>query len=113
MAAMTTALTEFADQGNSRNYTYGSHTVGKPSMVLQRRSVPSGNQVVAEDQISVLQGTVDGDGNNLPQRVMMTVTVRRPITGAAADVTTALTTLRDIVAGDEFANTIDSQEWLK
>lgn len=112
MAAMTTALTEFSDNGNSRTYTYGSHSVGKPSMVLQRRKVPSGAQVVAEDVISVLQGAEDADGVALAPRVMFTITLRRPINGIAADRATALATLRDIVAGDEFSNTLDTQEWL-
>lgn len=113
MAAMTTALTEFADNGNSRTYTYTGHTAGEPKLVLQRRKVPNGNQSILEDTVSVLSSTEDAAGDNLQSRVLFTATVRRPLDGIAADVTAALAIFRDVVAGDEFANTVSTQEWLK
>lgn len=113
MAAMTTALTEFADNGNSRTYTYTGHTALDPKLLLQRRRVPSGNQTIAEDTVTVLSGTEDSNGAMLPSRVMFTATVRRPIDGIAADVTAALAIFRDVVAGDEFTNTVNTQEFLK
>lgn len=112
MAAMTTALTEFSDNGNSRTYTYTGHTASSPKLVLQKRRVPAGNQVVAEDTISVLAATTDADSNILQQRIMFTATIRRPIDGQTSDVTAALAIFRDIVAGDEFANTVSTQEYL-
>jgi hypothetical protein len=112
MAAMSTALTEFRDNGDSRQYTYSGHTAGDPRMVLQRRRVAQGNQVIAEDQVTVLSGTENADSEPLPERVTFAVTVRRPITGDAADVTAALAVFRDVVAGDEFGNTVSTQEWL-
>lgn len=112
MAAMTTALTEFADNGNSRTFTTPNHTALKQCKVLQRRHVPSGNQVVAEDVVTVLHGTEDVDGAKLPQNVQVTVSVRRPITGIAADVNAALVIARDIVASDEFTNSVNTQEFL-
>lgn len=113
MAAMTTALTVFSDKENSRTYTRTGHTALSPKLVLQKRRVPSGNQIVAEDTITVLAATVDAGGVVLPQRITMTVTIRRPITGLAADVTTLLAVLRDIVAGDEFTSTVNTQNYLK
>lgn len=112
MAAMTTALTEFSDNGNSRTYTYTGHTASEPRLVLQKRRVPAGNQEIVEDTITVLSSTEDSDGALLQQNVTFSVTVRRPKSGIAADVTAALAIIRDIVAGDEFANTVDTQEWL-
>lgn len=112
MAAMTTVLTEFADNGNSRTYTQAAHTVEQPLLVLQKRKVPSGSAVIAEDTITVLSHTEDADGVTLPQRVTFTATIRRPIGGDAADVTAMLAVFRDIVAGDEFANSVTTQEWL-
>jgi hypothetical protein len=112
MAAMTTALSEFADNGNSRTYTRTGHTAIMPRLVLQRRTVASGLTSVIEDQISVLSGTKDVDDAPLASRVLFTVTVRRPIHGVATDVTDALAVFRDIIAGDEFANTVNTQEWL-
>jgi hypothetical protein len=113
MAAMSTSLTEFSTLGDSRVYTYGTHTALAPKMVLQRRKVPSGNQVVAEDVITVLASTVDADGNILAPRVSFSATVRRPITGDVDDITAALAIFRDVIAGDEFGNTVSTQEFLK
>jgi hypothetical protein len=112
MAAMATSLTEFSDNGNSRVYTLSGHTVQLARQVLTNRQVPSGGQVIAEDKISVLYATTDVDGAVLPQRVLFTATVRRPITGDSADVTAALAVFRDIIAGDEFANVVNTQEHL-
>lgn len=112
MAAMTTALTEFSDTGNSRTYSQSDHTALKPRLVLQKRKVPTGNQSVIEDTITVLSATPDADGAILPQRVSFTATIRRPKEGASADVTAMLAIFRDIIAGDEFANTVDTQEYL-
>lgn len=104
MAVMTTTLTEFSDKENSRTYVIdgASHTAEKPRMVLQQRKVPSANQSIIEDEVTVLYGTVDADGNVLDSRVLLSAKVRRPKEGAAADMTAALAKFRDIVAGDEF-----------
>jgi len=112
MAAMTTALTEFSDNGDSRTYTYTGHTAAEPRLVIQRRQVASGSKVVAQDTIEVLSSTEDASGNLLSERVDFKVIVRRPITGIAADVTAALAVFRDIIAGDEFTNTVSTQEHL-
>lgn len=112
MAAMTTVLKEFTDNGNSRTYSQATHTAVKPHLVLQKRKVPSGNQTVLEDTITVLAATEDSDGAVLPSRILYTASVRRPVDGTAADVTSMLAVFRDIVASDEFANMIDKQEWV-
>lgn len=106
MVAMTTALTTFS-QGT---YTTSGHTVQKPKLVLQKRRVPTGSQVVAEDTITVLHGAEDSDGTVLDSKIAFTVTVRRPKDAIAADISAALAIIRDIVANDEFANTVDTQE---
>lgn len=109
---MLTALTEFSDNGNSRTYTQSSHTALDNKLVIQKRKVPSGNQVVLEDRINVLTTTHNSDGAVLPQKVSFEVIVRRPIDGVAADVTEQLAVFRDIIAGDEFTNTVNTQEYL-
>lgn len=113
MAAMSTALTEFSDKENSRTYTYTGHTASKPKLVLQKRKVATGNQVVIEDSIAVIAATVDAASLVLPQKISFEVIVRRPITGASADVTAALAIFRDVVAGDEFTATVNGQTYLK
>lgn len=112
MAAMTTALTEFADNGNSRTYTYTGHTGVEPRLVLQKRKTASGNATMLEDRVIVLSSTEDSAGELLDSNVTFEVIIRRPKGGIAADVTAALAIFRDIVAGDEFANTVSTQEWL-
>lgn len=109
MAAMTTALTVFA-QGT---YTTLGHTVQKPKLVLQKRRVPTGNQRVAEDVITVLHGADDANGDPLASKVAFSVSVRRDKDTVAADIAAALVIFRDMVAGDEFGNTVDTQNPLK
>lgn len=112
MAAMTTVLTEFSTNGNSRTYELPGHTVFDPKICIQKRRVPSGNQTVAEDTITVLQSTVDADGSVLPQKVSFEVKVRRPIDGQSVDLTELLAVFRDIVAGDEFGDVVNTQGFL-
>lgn len=113
MAAMATALTEFNDSLNSRTYTYTGHTVSKPKLIIQKRRVPTGNQTMAEDVISIIAGTEDSDGVVLDQKESYVITHRRPIDGIAADRTALLAIIKDVVNGDEFANTGETQEYLK
>jgi hypothetical protein len=113
MAAMTTVLTEFADNGNSRTYTSPAHTSIKPALVIQKRKVPTGNQVVVEDTISTIYATEDAAGVAIPQRVSISITVRRPINGIAADMTAVVTLAREIVASDEFQAMVDTQNFVQ
>jgi len=112
MAAMSTALTEFSDNGNTRTYTYTGHTAQKPKLVIQRRRVPSGSQVVLEDAFRVIEATEDANGDVLAEKVSFEAVVRRPINGTGTEVTSALAIFRDIVAGDEFGVTVSTQNWL-
>jgi len=112
MAAMTTALTEFADNGNSRTYTYTGHTAVEPRLVIEKRKVATGSTSVIEDTIQVISSTEDSAGELLTSKVLFEARIRRPVNGIAADVTAALAVFRDIIAGDEFTNTVSTQEWL-
>lgn len=109
MAGMTTVLTEFSSSENSRTYVFSGHTPTEPRLVLQKRRVPSGQQIVAEDSMTVVYGTLDSDGLPIAQKVSFAATVRRPISGESADVTAALATFRDIVASDEFGAMVTGQ----
>jgi hypothetical protein len=113
MAAMSTALTHFASQGDSITYTFTGHTAADPRLVLQKRRVPSGNRVMAENELTVVYGTQDSAGANIPQRISFSVRTAFPITGVAADMAAALVVLRDIVASDEFTNHYLSQNPIK
>lgn len=113
MAAMTTPLTVFADNGNTRTYVMNDHTVLKPRLVIQKRRVPSGSQTVQEDSVSVISATPDALGAILPQKVSFEVKVKRPTNGTAADTTAMLAVFRDVVNGDEFATMVNSSLFIK
>lgn len=113
MAAMSTALTELTAIGNSRTYYYTGHTAQKPKLVIQRKRVPTGNQKIAEDSCKVVVATTDASSAILAEKISFEAIVRRPIDGLAADVTAALATFRDVVAGDEFGSVVTAQNWLK
>lgn len=109
MAAMTTVLEEFSVLGDSRTYTQAAHTALKPMLVVQKRRVPTGNQTIAESTVNVVNATVDVDGAVLSQKILFSAVIRYPIQGLATDITAALATFRDIVAGDEFADMVVTQ----
>lgn len=113
MAAMLLALTEYSDKENARTYTVSGHTVQKPKLVFQKRKNGSEGGPSASDTITLVYGTEDSAGDPLASRVVFEVTVRRPVEGIAADVTAALADFRDVIAGDEFANTVNTQNYLK
>jgi hypothetical protein len=112
MAAMSTALTEFADSGNSRTYTYTGHTAAEPRLVIQKRKIATGSGSVIEDTVSVISSTENAAGDLLASKVLFEAKVRRPLDGISSVVTAALAIYRDIIAGDEFTNTVSTQEWL-
>jgi hypothetical protein len=112
MSAMTTALAEFVDNGNSRTYVQSGHTAIKPQLVIQKRKGTDGNSTVLEDTIMVVDATEDADAAILPSKILFSVTVKRPISGIAADLTAALATFRDVVAGDEFTTMVNTQKWV-
>lgn len=109
---MSTVLTQYSDNGNTRTYTYTGHTALDPHIVIQKRKVASGAASVIEDIITVLSGTEDVDGRPLQSRVTFQATIRRPVSGQAADVTAVMAVFRDIIAGDQFATTVNTQNWL-
>lgn len=112
MAAMTTVLTEFSNNGNSRTSTYPGHTALVPKLVIEKRRVPEGNQSVAEYSCKVICATEDGEGNVLSQKVSFEAVVRYPLLGTSSDITAALAVFRDIIAGDEFGVSVTTQGWL-
>lgn len=112
MAAMTTVLVEFSNNGNSKTSTLTGHTAAKPKIVIEKRKVADGNQTMAEYNCKVIHATVDAEGLVLQNKVSFEACVRYPLLGAAADVTAALAVFRDIIAGDEFAASVNTQNWL-
>lgn len=112
MAGMTTVLTEFSQSGNSRTSTQPTHTAVEPKLVIEKRRVPDGNQTMVEYSVKVVDATTDAAGVILSNKISFEAVVRYPLLGTAADVTAALAVFRDIVASDDFANSVNTQEWL-
>lgn len=117
MAALATALTEFSDNGDSRTYTISGHSATKPKLVVQKRKVPVGNQVMAEFSGTVVYGVLAGDGSVATNKVSQGVFARYPVdadpTDLAAMNAAALVILRDFVASDEFGAAVTSQAWVE
>lgn len=112
MAAMTTVLNEFSNQGNSRTSTVTGHTAVKPKLVIEKRRVPEGSQTIVEYGVKVVNATTDSAGAILPNKVSFEAVVRYPLSGSSSDITAALATFRDIIAGDEFGVSVTTQGWL-
>jgi hypothetical protein len=111
MAAQALTLTEFSNNGNSKTSTLAAHTALKPVLAIEGRKVPTGNQTVYEYSLKVVSGTIDADSLPIAERVSFSVVVRMPVNGATADRDAMLVAIRDIVANDEFANSVATQEW--
>lgn len=112
MAAMTTVLTDFSQNGNSRTRTTTGHSASKCKLVIEKRRVPEGNQNMVEYEAKVIQATEDDNGVVLAQKVALGVNVRYPKEGQSAEIAAALVILKDIVASDDFANSVTTTEWL-
>jgi len=113
MAVMTTVLKVFNDSSNTRTYTTPAHTAGLPRIVLQKRKVPTGSQVMLEDSVATFYATKDALNVVMPQRISLGATVRRPLGYTAADLTSALALFREMIASDEFANMVNNQDYYK
>lgn len=112
MAGMSTTLVTFSDNGNARTSTFTGHTAAKPKLVIEKRRVPEGNQVISEYSAKVVVATVDAASLVLSNKVSFEAIVRFPIAGASSDVTAALAVFKDIVQSDDFANSASTQGWL-
>jgi hypothetical protein len=110
MAALATTLQEQSSNGASTTYLLPVHTALVPALVIQKRVVPSGKKIVAEDTVKVVIATSDAEGSVLESKVDMGVYVRRPINGQSTDVAAALAYLRDIVQSDEFEDRVVAKQ---
>lgn len=112
MAGMTTVLKEFTDSANSRTYSRTGHTVQEPKLVIQKRKIANGNTTMAEDTLMTVGVAHDADDVLLANRITMSAIVRRPGVVNATDIAAELAVFRDLVASDEFAQMIASQDWV-
>jgi len=108
MAVITTALTEYSDNGNSRTYSVAGHTAVQPYLVIEKRVAPASQEGSTEFSFRIVKGTTDVDGAVIAPRQSAEVIVRRPYQGDTDDATAVLALLREIVASDEFAASVET-----
>lgn len=113
MAALATTLTHFSDKENARTWITAGHTASKPKIVIQKRRVPSGNQIVQEDTISVVHAGVDALSKVMAQKASFQLIIRQPIGMVGTTVADALAIFRDIVQSTEFGTTVTTSQYLK
>jgi hypothetical protein len=113
MADMTTVLESYTNNGNSRTYQTAAHSILEPRLVIQKRKPAATIDASAQDDISVVFGTLDSDGNPLPSKIAFSVNVRRSPMADPDDVTAAKTLFREIVASDNFDDVINGQKWVQ
>lgn len=113
MAAMSTILKEFVDNGDSRTYTAPGHTVLKPALVIQKRRVAPNVNGAAEDSFKVVFGTLDPLGVPHPVKDSVEVVVRRSPSGLAGDLSGAIALAREVVNSSNFDAMVAGQTWLQ
>lgn len=115
MAVMNTVLTEYANtnNGNSRTSTLVNHTTVKPRLVIEKRKVATTDDGMNEYAFKVVIATLNAEGLILSQKISFEGIARYPTAGTMTDVTAALAIFRDIVAGDEFAASVPTTNWMK
>lgn len=113
MPALAATLVQYSDEQNARTYTTTGHTVAKPKLVIQKRKVGTVGGASGSDTINVVYGTTDPLGAVMPGRVVFEANIRRPVEADATDLSAALALIRDIVASDEFAAVVTTQNYLK
>lgn len=111
MAAQLTALTFYRSNGDNLKSTTSGHTASSVKLVLEKARTPSGNQTVAEYELSVVQTAVDASGNDLGPKCVGTLSFKYPLGCTEAVIAATESIMRDICAGDEFANSIRTLEW--
>jgi hypothetical protein len=112
MAAMTTTLEEYSQDGNIRTYATTAHTLAKPQLMKQKRKHAVNPTASAEDTVSVIFGTEDADGALLSGRIVFEVSIRRPANALSTDITDSKALFREFVASDEFDEVVSGQKLL-
>lgn len=113
MAVIAIPLVEFNDDNNKRTWSLATHSVNKPSLLIQSRKVATATKTVAESSFQVVQATVDTGGAPLPQMINLSINTRYPKNGASADLDLAIANLRALVISDEFVAAIKAQTYVK
>lgn len=113
MSQLTTPISEYSDNGNTRTYAVQGHLAAKPFLVIQKRSAPGGVNASTEMSFRVIKATTNAIGDIIPNKASVEVVVRCPNQGKPDDLQTAFTLAKEIIASDEFRASVTSLTWLK
>lgn len=112
MAALATELRKLNEYSDTLKLAISSHTAAKPRVVIQKRTTPSGNQVMLTDTVKIVYGTIHPDASPHEQNVILTLTMSRPKDGDLGDLYAARGLMSEIIACDEFVDIMNNQYYL-
>ena len=112
MAGFTTTMSEFSTSDNSRTFAVSGHTAALPKLVVQKRRVPTGEQVMAEDTVTIVYGAAISEGVILTQKSSISIVVRRPISADSTYLTGAYVVAADLITSDQFGLMMSGQLFL-
>lgn len=113
MTTMSTILRERdSAEANTLKSSFGSHSTFNPRLVIEKRREAINGRPFAEYGFQVVVGTSDAEGNPLPQPCVFFGGLRYPVKGENAQVVIARDIGRDIIASDNFANSVLTLDWL-
>jgi hypothetical protein len=112
MAALATLRERYGSTLTTEQYELPGHTVQKPRLFLQKRTVAPSPTSVAQHTASVIQGTEDADGNIIAPKIVIGCNARVPVQVLDSDTDLAVADFRAFVASDEFVDFVKSQSWI-
>jgi hypothetical protein len=113
MAAFTTALKTFSDEGNKRTFTLSAtHTASEPRVLIQTRRVAEGVQTTMKNGLKLVFGLVDGSSVPRPEKLSGDLTVSVPVGTADATIDTFHARLSEYIASDEFKAALKTQNYI-
>jgi len=115
MPTLATDLIEGFSSGNTKRYQIEAiHTAAAPQTVTQHVRVgTSSSNTVGTDLVVALTTSDAATSVQMSQKIVGSVEVRFPANCVQADVSAAISYLRDIVASDEFESAVLTQAPIK
>jgi hypothetical protein len=89
-------------------YAFASHTALSIKKLIQKTRIAPSDGKVSENSVNVVFTATDADGAVYPNPISIKATVRVPRGAQSSEVDAALAAFRDVIAGDEFTDTVDT-----
>lgn len=113
MTLLVTEIVEASDSENRRTFHVDGHTVASPRLLIQKRKEAPSVTGVASDELQIVYGTADSNGEPLSSKLNISVRVARPANARSTEVDLGVALLRDLVQSTEFDNLVSSQAYFK